>query len=124
MQAVHVTPNALRTIAVDLFVKDRVEGEKIIEKVINSVPTGPTLLARPLRIKYAERWDDDLWRITVVGQMPPGREWLVEKFFVGSIIAINEARPENERIFVHEPLARFADSEADRRFKRAIRVKN
>ena len=122
ISAVHVTPNALRTMAVDVFVRDRVEGEKIIERVINSVPTGPTMLARPLRVKYTERWDNDLWRITVVGQTPPGREWLIEKFFVNAIKAIDEKKPEDEQIFVHEPIARFADSEADRRFKRAIRV--
>lgn len=122
ISAVHVTPNALRTMAVDVFVRDRVEGEKIIERVINSVPTGPTMLARPLRVKYTERWDNDLWRITVVGQTPPGREWLIEKFFVNAIKAVDEKKPEDEQIFVHEPIARFADSEADRRFKRAIRV--
>lgn len=123
MQAVHVTPNALRTMAVDVFVKDRVQGEKILERLIHSVPTGPTLLARPLRIKYAEKWDEDLWRITVVGQTPPGREWLIEKFFVGALITIDEGKPRSERIFIHEPIARFADSVADRRFKRAVRVK-
>lgn len=122
ISAVHVTPNALRTMAVDVFVRDRVEGEKIVERVINSVPTGPTMLARPLRVKYTERWDNDLWRITVVGQTPPGREWLIEKFFVNAIKSIDDKKPEDERIFVHEPIARFADSEADRRFKRAIRV--
>lgn len=123
MSAVQVTPGALHTMAVDLFVRDRVAGEKAIEEVINSVPTGPTLLARPLRIKYAEKWNDDLWRITVVGQMPPGREWLVENFFVDAIKSADAARKKADRVFVYEPIARAADSEADRRFKRAVRVK-
>lgn len=123
MSAVQVTPNALHTMAVDLFVRDRIAGERAIEEVINSVPTGPTLLARPLRIKYAEKWNDDLWRITVVGQMPPGREWLVENFFVDAIKSADEARKKKDKVFVYEPIARTADSEADRRFKRAVRVK-
>ena len=121
--AVQVTPGALHTMAVDLFVHDRAAGEHAIEEIINSVPTGPTLLARPLRIKYAEKWNDELWRITVVGQMPPGREWLVEQFFVDAIKAADERRKKKDRIFVYEPIARAADSEADRRFKRAVRVK-
>jgi hypothetical protein len=123
IMAVHVTPNALRTMAVDVFVHDRVEGEKVIDKLINTVPTGPTMLARPLRVKYTERWDDDLWRITVVGQTPPGREWLIEKYFVNSLVAIDEGKSAKDRIFIHEPIARYADSEADRRFKRAVRVR-
>lgn len=123
ISAVHVTPNALRTMAVDVFVRDRREGEKVIERVINSVPTGPTMLARPLRIKYAEKWGDDLWRIVVVGQTPPGREWLIQDFFINAIKAVDEGKKPDERNFVHPPIARFADSIADRRFKRAIRVK-
>jgi small-conductance mechanosensitive channel len=122
IQAVHVTPRGVRTIAVDIFVRDRVEGERAIEKVINTVPTGTMMMARPLRIKYAERWDEELWRITVVGEMLPGREWLVEKYFVNAIKEIDDEKKKSERIIVHEPIARFADSEADRRFKRAVRV--
>ncbi|HEX6416475.1 MAG TPA: mechanosensitive ion channel family protein [Candidatus Saccharimonadales bacterium] len=122
MTAVHVTPKALRTLAVDIFVRDRVEGERAIESVLNTVPTGPTLLARPLRIKYAERWDDELWRVTVVGQVPPGREWLIEKFFVDALKDIDADKKRSERIIMHEPIARFADPNADRRFKRAVRA--
>lgn len=122
MTAVHVTPKALRSMAVDVFVRDRVEGEKAIEGVLNTVPTGPTLLARPLRIKYAERWDDELWRITVVGQVPPGREWLIEKYFVDALKDIDVDKKRDERIIIHEPIARFADPNADRRFKRAVRA--
>jgi len=123
MMAVHVAPRGVRTMAVDVFVHDRVAGERAIEKIINTVPTGATLLARPLRIKYAERWDDDLWRITVVGETPPGREWLIEKYFVNSLKEIDEGKDKKDRLFIHEPLARFADSDADRRFRRAVRVK-
>jgi hypothetical protein len=121
--AVHVSPRGVRMMAVDVFVRDRVAGEKEIEHVIGTVPTGPTLLARPLRIKYAERWDDELWRITVVGETPPGREWLIEKYFIDSLKDVDEGKKKSERLFVHEPIARFADPTTDRRFKRAVRVK-
>lgn len=122
IQAVHVTPRGLRTMAVDIFVRDRVAGERAIEKIVGTVPSGTMMMARPLRIKYAERWDDELWRITVVGSMLPGREWLVERYFVNALKDIDEGVPKAERLIVHEPIARYADSEADRRFKRAVRV--
>jgi small-conductance mechanosensitive channel len=120
--AVHVTPRGVRTMAVDVFVRDRVAGERQIERVINTVPTGATLLARPLRIKYAERWDDELWRITVIGETPPGREWLIEKYFIDALKDVDEGKKKADRLFIHEPIARFADPAADRRFKRAVRV--
>lgn len=123
IQAVHVTPRALRTEAVDIFVHDRVAAEKAIDKIINAMPTGPTMLARPLRVKYAERWGEDLWRITVVGQTAPGREWLIENYFVNALKAIDEGKKKSEKLLVYEPIARFADPVADSQFKRAIRVK-
>ena len=123
IQAVHVTPQALRTMAVDIFVHDRVAAEKAIDKLIKAVPTGPTMLARPLRVKYAERWGDDLWRITVVGQTAPGREWLIEKYFVNALIALDDGKKKADKLLTYEPIARFADPIADSKFKRAVRVK-
>lgn len=123
IQAVHVTPNALRTLAVDLFVRDREAAEKAVRDIISAMPTGPTMLARPLRIKYSERWGDDLWRITVVGQTAPGREWLIENYFVTAIKAHDDGKEASEKLLVYPPIARFADPVADNRFKRAVLVK-
>lgn len=123
IQAVHVTPRGVRTIAVDVFVRDRTVGEQKLQELINAVPAGPTMLAKPLRIKSTERWSDDLWRITVLGQTAPGREWLIEKFFVNAIQEVDEdVKEKSKRTFVYEPIARFADPVADKKFMRAIRT--
>ncbi len=122
IQAVHVTPRGVRTMAVDIFVRDRIRAEKEIAHAIMTIPTGPTMLARPLRVKYSEKWGDDLWRITVVGQTAPGREWLIEKYFVNALKEIDAEVARKDRLLIHEPIARFADSVADHRFKRAVRV--
>lgn len=123
MMAVHVTPRGVRTMAVDVFVHDREKGEKAVRKIIGTVPSGPMMLAKPLKIKTTEKWDDDVWRITVEGQMLPGREWLVEKYFVNAVKEIDAEKKYADRLVIHEPIARWADPEADRRFKRAIRIK-
>jgi len=123
ISAVQVTPRGVRTMAVDVFVRDRVAGEKIIQKIIGTVPTGDMLLARPLRIKYSERWDDDLWRITIVGETPPGREWLIDNYFIHALKEVDEDKKKADRVFIHEPITRYADPEAERRFKRAVRLK-
>jgi hypothetical protein len=123
MMAVHVAPRGVRRMAVDIFVKDRERGEAEINRVISTVPTGPTLLARPLTIKSAEQWGE-LWRITVVGETPPGREWLIENYFVGAIKEIDdEDTKRSEKLIVHEPIARYDDPDAARKFKRAVRLK-
>lgn len=123
MQAVHVSPKGVRTIAVDVFVRDRVRGEREIESIINTIPTGPTMLASPMRITYAERWNDELWRITVVGQTLPGREWLIEKHFVTMVEGIDrDIEKQYDKLVVHTPIARFADADVERKFKRAIRI--
>lgn len=123
VQGVHVSPKGVRTIAVDVFVRDRVRGEKAVGELIEAIPTGTIMLASPLRITYAERWNDTLWRISVVGQTPPGREWLVEKHFVNMIEAIDEGiENPKEKLVVYPPIARFADVTAERKFRRAVRV--
>lgn len=124
IQSVHVTPRGVRTMAVDVFVNDRIKGEKKLKALVKTVPTGAMMLAEPLKITSVEPWADDIWRITTVGTTAPGREWLIEKFFVNAIKQVDQhVQKESERIFMYEPIARFADPIADKKFKRAIRAR-
>lgn len=123
IQAVHVSPKGVRTLAVDVFVRDRARGERALDEIINTIPVGTTMLASPLRVTYAERWNDELWRISVIGQTLPGREWLIEKHFVQMIEDIDrDVASPKDRLVVHTPIARFADVDAERKFRRAVRV--
>lgn len=119
---VHVTPRGLRTIAVDVFVRDKTRGTEVIKKIISAIPKGKTMLAKPLRITKTEEWGDNRWRITVIGQTAPGREWLIEKFFVEALIDSDTDKPAKERLLSFPPMPRNADQDADRRFRRAVRV--
>ena len=120
---VHIAPNGLRTIAVDIFVRDKERGLKEVKKVIDAIPRGVTMLAKPLRIRSIEKWGENRWRITVVGQTAPGREWLIENFFVEALVDIDEGKVGSERLLVLPPMPRNADTIADKRFKRAVRTK-
>jgi hypothetical protein len=120
IHAVKVTPRGLRTIAVDIFVIDETRGTKLVNKILQAIPTGPLMLARPLTITQSEAWGEELWHIEVIGQTPPGREWLIEDFFVSALKAIDEKN--KTQILVHNPLVRHADPDAERNFKRAVRV--
>lgn len=123
IQAVHVVPRGIRTLAVDVFVRDKEAGAQILRDIISAIPTGPTLLARPLKIQSTEHWNNDLWRITIAGQTAPGREWLIEQFFVNAIKEVDEGVTDKaKRTFIYDPIARYADPVADKRFKRAIRA--
>lgn len=124
IQAAHVTPRGVRTIAVDVFVRDKDKGLKTIKELAKAVPVSPTMLARALRIEKPEEWAGGLWRITVTGQTTPGREWLIENFFVNAIKEVDAGvRNKVNRTFVYEPIAHYADPVADKKFKRAVRVR-
>src|SRR5690606_35951806 len=82
IQAAHVTQSGVRTIAVDLFVRDSKKGVKTLKELATAVPVDPTLLAKPLEVGEPEDWGGGLFRITVIGETAPGREWLIENFFV------------------------------------------
>ena len=118
---VHVTPRGVRTLAVDVFVRDKEEGEQAVKRLVAAIPRGKTMLAKPLKIYTSEKWGDD-WRITVVGQTPPGREWLIQDYFLESVKALDSDKEKSEHLLAHPPIARFADPDADRKFRRAVRV--
>ena len=123
IQAAHVTPRGIRTIAVDVFVRDKVKGLKILKEITKAVPVSPTMLAQPLKVRTPEEWGNGLWRITVIGQTAPGREWLIENFFVNAIKEVDSnVRNRMNRTFVYEPIAHYADPVADKKFKRAVRA--
>jgi small-conductance mechanosensitive channel len=122
--AAHVTPRGVRTIAVDVFIRDLDRGVEAVNELIKAMPVGPTMLAAPLTANKPEKLADNLWSVTVIGQTAPGREWLMERYFTGEIIAMDEkAENRADRIFMHNPIARYADPDAIRKFKRAVRAR-
>lgn len=122
IDGVHITPLGVRTMAVDVFVSDKARGKAFVEKVIDSLPTGPTMLTNPLEISHIEPWGEDVWHIVVVGKMPPGREWLIEKYVIENLKAFDERRTKARRIMAYPPIARWADPVAEQRFTRAVRL--
>lgn len=122
IDAVHVTPNGVRTMAVEIFVKDKQKGEALVKRAIRALPTGPTMLAEPLEIIESTNWANDSWHITVQGKTPPGRDWLIETYFINSLVRIDEAKPEEKRVMIDLPIAHWADDVAERRFTRAVRI--
>lgn len=122
IQGVHVTPRGVRTIAVDIFVKDIEAGEMAIQRVVKAMPTGATMLARPLKMTKPEQWGEGVWRITVIGETTPGREWLMDQYFVAAIKKIDEDAKKSDKLLALEPIARYADPVADKRFRRAVRI--
>lgn len=123
IQAAHVSPRGVRTLAIDVFVRDKEKGLKTLKELANAVPVGPTMLAGSLRVGRPEEWGGGLWRITAIGETAPGREWLIENFFANAIKEVDSAvRNKMSRTFVYEPIVRYADPVADKKFKRAVRA--
>ena len=122
IQAVKVTPRGVRTIAVDIFANNEKVGRSLIEKAIETVPVGTMKVVKKPTINKAEQWGEKLFWFTVVGQMPPGREWLMENYFIDSLKELDDRR-RGPRTFVRPPIARYADGDAERSFKRAVRMK-
>lgn len=122
IQAAHVTPRGVRTMAVDVFTRDKERAKYEIEKIINTIPTGTMLLAKPLRITRIEKWNDDMVRFTIVGQTAPGREWLIQEFLVDALKDIDRDVKKEDHLFIYRPISRFADEGAAKKFKRAVRA--
>lgn len=123
ISSVHVVPEGVRTMSVDVFVRDKDRGIEGIKKIISAIPKGKTMLAKPLRITKIEMWGEDRWRITVKGQTTPGREWLINDFFVQACIDLDEGKTGKDKLLALPPMPHMTDAAAERQFKRAIRVK-
>jgi len=116
---VRLTPKGIRTMALEMFVDDAEAGEQLIAMTNRRLPVGQLLLVSPLQVISSEQVGDKLWHITAVAETAPGREWLVEQSAVDLIKALDDKR--KTPVLAHGPLARFADSEAERRFSRTIK---
>ncbi len=123
IHGVKVTPRGIRTIAVDVFVNDKDKGEVLVRKILNGIPTGTLLITKKPKIESIEKWGDDLWRIVVYGYTAPGREWLMEQVFVDTIKTADR-KSHNRNVIMYQPIVRLADTEAEKNFKRAIRLGN
>jgi hypothetical protein len=93
----------------------------VLQEIIDAVPSSAALVSKPLKMGLIEEWNDGLWHIVVEGKTAPGREWLIENFFVNAVKEIDVSKKKADKIFVYEPTARYADPVAERKFKRAVR---
>ncbi|MEO6513364.1 MAG: mechanosensitive ion channel family protein [Candidatus Saccharimonadales bacterium] len=118
IQAVRITPKGLRTIALELFVSDLDAGTQLIEAANQSLPQGPLMVASPLTPMVTTKAGAKLWHITAIGETAPGREWLLEKYAITVIQEVDAAM--DTSVLIHEPIARYADGEAEKRFARSI----
>ena len=124
IQAVHVTPRGVRTIAVDVFTRDEEKAKEALQEIISTLPSSASLLNKAPKITKVEQWGGGMMRLTVVGQTVPGREWLMENYVANAIKEVDEGRrKKSDRIFVYDPIVRYVDPVAEKKFKRAARIK-
>jgi hypothetical protein len=71
----------------------------------------------PLNIMTKAKIDRNLWHITALAEVAPGREWFIDTFAI-NILKDLDAKT---KVMAHEPISRFADSEAEQRFARTIK---
>lgn len=118
IQGIRITPKGIRTIALEIFVTNLKKGQQLVKKANDRLPSGQLLMVSPLQIVEETAVGDNLWQITAIGETAPGREWLVEKAAVDLIKEMDEqsAHP----TIAHGPLARYADVEAEQKFKRTM----
>ena len=124
IQAVHVTPRGVRTLAIEVFTRDEEKAKVVLQEILSTLPSSASLLSKAPKITKVEQWGSDMSRLTVVAQTVPGREWLIENYLAGAIKEVDEGkRKKSDRIFVYDPIVRNADPVAEKKFKRAVRLK-
>jgi hypothetical protein len=123
IQGVHVSSAVSHPQVIETFVNDPVAGQKIIEDAIKIIPTGATTTPEPLTITEVKQVADKIWRITAVCEVTPFREWVVEDFAI-KVIHKTDKLTGKDPVIVHGPVAFYADSTAERRFRRSTHVRH
>jgi hypothetical protein len=116
ISAVRVLPDGARRVDIELFVRDRGEGERLLDEASELVPVGPTaFLARP-EVRQVEELGPGLCRITATASVTAGRVWLAEELLPSLI-----KERAQEGALVHGPVVLPTADAAIRRFRRAER---
>ncbi len=118
IQAVRITPRGVSTMALELFVSDLERARTLIDEVNLRLPRGPLMVVKQLTVMTETEVGDKLWHITAIGETAPERQWLLEKYAVQIFQELDEKS--RKPVLLHEPIPRFADGEAERRFARTI----
>ncbi|HEY8992233.1 MAG TPA: mechanosensitive ion channel domain-containing protein [Candidatus Microsaccharimonas sp.] len=118
IQGIRITTKGIRTIALEIFVTNLKKGQLLVKKANDRLPNGQLLMVSPLQIVEETAVGDNLWHITAIGETAPGREWLIEKAAVDLIKEMDERS--SSPVIAHGPLARYADVEAEKKFKRTM----
>ncbi len=117
--AVRITPKGVRTIALELLVSNLEKGMDLIEETNLRLPTSPLMLVSPLTVMTKHEAGNNLWHITAIGETAPGREWILENYALKIVQEIDE--DSKHPVLLHEPITRYADSDAERRFARTLK---
>jgi hypothetical protein len=119
IMAVRVLPKGGHEIEIELFVHDGDAGERLIERVAQIVPAGPTAFTRPPQLRHTQELDDDLYRVTADATVAAGRRWLGDEL----LPCLLKERADDELI-VHGPVILPVNESASTRFARAQRLRD
>lgn len=114
ISGVRVLPHGVKQHAVELFVYDEKEGIALVNAVAQIVPVSSTCFLRRPELEEVEPLGVGLTRLRVKCLVAPGREWLVEGFFLDILKEKGE-----ESLIVHGPVAFAVDERAARSYARA-----
>jgi len=119
IQAVSVTPRGSHTMAIELFVNDLEKGKELVEQANLRLPSGPLMVVSPLTTMKTVEVANNVWQLTAIGETMPGRDWLLDKHALELLKEIDEEE-NKQSILLNDPIARYADSEAERKFARTV----
>ena len=117
--SVRIAQKGVWTMAIELFVRSADQAEVLLEQTNSLLPTGPSLVASPLRVMTIDKRAANLWHVTAVGETAPGREWLLQNTAIDLMKKLDAES--KTPILITDPVARYADNDTERQFARAVR---
>jgi small-conductance mechanosensitive channel len=114
--SVHVSPRGVRTVAIEFFVNNLEKTVKLVDDANTRIPVDPLMILAPMTIMKQKQTGEGTWEVTIIAEVVPGREWLLDNLALHIIKELNETA----KVLVNEPFTRYTDTDAERRFGETI----
>ncbi len=119
ISSVSIAQKGVWTVAIELFVTDIGRAEELLAQVNKLLPSGPSLMARPLALIGEPKGAGGVWHLTATAETAPGREWLIERTAIDLLKNLDEKA--EKQVLVADPDFRYADNDSEQKFARAVR---
>jgi len=106
-------------VALEMFVNNPGKAQKLVDQANDLLPQGPALLINPLIISQITKRAEDIYQVTIIGEIAPGQDYIIRENAVNILNKLDQKS--NHPIILCDIISRFTDQKSEIEFNRALK---